>query len=243
MTDSKAPFGWLLRHDGSMYPDHDVEHAVLVHQFQIPRDFAKIGSHDDEEGIEVRHVALQFCLPALDAIDVGEYMIQVGAFAEAVVGSSCSAIDGHSDVGEGRADEPFGPFFSNQCAVGADAQNGASNELRHVVDQFVESGDGENLTALDSERGHVRIERHEFAPQFLSDLGRAQQVVPVLCLVAMDAFQVAGVSKDQAQAAGSRVEINVPLLVFQLAETEVAGVGWLCVGGHWLLVHRLLVPE
>jgi hypothetical protein len=29
MTDPKAHFGWLLRHDGSMYPDHDVERAVL----------------------------------------------------------------------------------------------------------------------------------------------------------------------------------------------------------------------
>jgi hypothetical protein len=50
----------------------------------------------------------------------------------------------------------------------------------------------------------------------------------------MDAINVASVSKDQAQAAGSRIEINVPALVFQLAETEVFVVGSLCVGSHWL---------
>jgi hypothetical protein len=175
----------------------------------------------------------------MDAIDVHEHAIQVGAFAEPVVGSSCSAIDGHSNVGEGSADEPFGPFFSDQCAVGADAQNGAPDELRHVVDQIAEAADGENFTALDSERGHVWIERHEFVPQLQPDLRGAQQVVSVFCLVAMDAINVAGVSKDQAQAAGSRVEIDVPLLVFQLAETEVVVVGALCVSGHCSISGRI----
>jgi hypothetical protein len=41
----------------------------------------------------------------------------------------------------------------------------------------------------------------------------------------MDAIDIAGVCKDQAQAAGVRVEINVLALVFQLAKTEVLVVG------------------
>jgi hypothetical protein len=59
----------------------------------------------------------------------------------------------------------------------------------------------------------------------------------------MGAINVAGVSEDQAQAAGSRVKINVTLLVLQLAETEVVTAGSLCVGSHWLPGHKFLVPE
>jgi hypothetical protein len=55
----------------------------------------------------------------------------------------------------------------------------------------------------------------------------------------MGTINVAGVSKNQAQAAGPGVEIDVPLLVFQLAETEVVAVGLVCVGGHWLCRIRI----
>jgi hypothetical protein len=41
----------------------------------------------------------------------------------------------------------------------------------------------------------------------------------------MDAINIASVSKNQAQAAGVRVEINVLALVFELAKTEVLAVG------------------
>src|ERR1039458_3569418 len=157
----------------SMFADH----AVLVHQVKVPWDFAKIGSHDHEEGIEVRSVALQFCLPVLDTIDVRQHLIQVGAVAKAIVGGACTAIDRHGDVGEGSSNQPFGPFVIDQCAVGADAQYGAPDDFRHIVDQLAESPDGEDLAALNAKRGQVGIECPEFASQHLADLGRVQQVL------------------------------------------------------------------
>ncbi len=218
--------------------ERDIDHAVLLHQLQVPRDFAEIGPHDDEEGIEVRHLAPQFCFPALDAIDVGEHVIQVGAPAEAVEGGLRGAIDGHGDIGEWYAHEPFGPFVIDQRAVGADAQDGAPDESGHVVDQLAESADGEDFTALDAKRGDVGIERHELSPQLVSDLGGAEQGVSVLRLVAMEAIDVAAVSKHQAEAAGPGAEIHVPLLVFQTAETEIVVVGSLRLGGYWLGSHK-----
>jgi len=59
----------------------------------------------------------------------------------------------------------------------------------------------------------------------------------------MDAVDVAGVSKDQAKATRPGVKINVPLLIFELAETEVFVIGYVCVGGCWRRSHRLSVPE
>jgi hypothetical protein len=114
--------------------------------------------------------------------------------------------------------------------VRADAQDGPADQPRHVVDQLPESADGENLAALNPQRGRVGIERHELAPQLRADFGRPQQIVPVLRLVAMDAIDIAGVSQDQAEAARPGVEVNMPLFVFELAETKVVVVGSLCVG-------------
>src|ERR1035441_3361129 len=112
-------------------------------------------------------------------------------------------------------------------------QYGAPDDFRHVVDQLAESPDGEDLAALNAERGQVGIECPEFASQHLANLGRVQQVLAAFRLVAVEAIDVAGVAKDQAQTARSRVEINVPLLVFQLAETQVFAVAAVCVS------HRL----
>src|SRR5712692_4810083 len=122
--------------------------TVSTHEFEILRDLPEVGPHDDKEGIEEWHRAAEPVLPGLDAADVGQDGVEIGADAHAGIGGWGAAIDGDRNVAERSAHDAFGPRVVDHGPVGADTNHGAADGGGDVVEQIAEAGESKEFPAL-----------------------------------------------------------------------------------------------